>query len=302
MRAWLGQLMGGSIAAALLPCALLAQTAPPQVPIETAPPDKDIVVQGERPSMSEVQKQAKSITQIDDIFTEAMARFQEPVCPGIIGMPHDYATWMVDRIRAVVTHAGMRVGKDGCHANLIVAFVIDGHAEVNHLMQTRGYLFSEMKTEETKELQEDTGPVHAWLFTHVRTRDGMGSIGSTGNGNVPVFTMSNAASRILLASRIDIGASVVVINLAAIDGMSLNQIADYAAMRGLVRTKPPKGPTATGTILTLFNPDGPRPDGLTPFDIAYIKAAYSSHDSLPAYAKVSKAARETVREQSADKH
>ncbi len=44
-------------------------------------------------------------------------------------------------------------------------------------------------------------------------------------------------------------------DLTAIDGMTVNQLADYATMRGLAQTKPLSGEPSFGTILNLFDPD-----------------------------------------------
>jgi hypothetical protein len=61
-------------------------------------------------------------------------------------------------------------------------------------------------------------------------------------------------SHVFLASRIDITASVVIIDLAAMDGMPVAQAADYAAMRALARTRPATRDSAASTILSLFDP------------------------------------------------
>jgi hypothetical protein len=72
--------------------------------------------------------------------------------------------------------------------------------------------------------------------------------------------------------------SFVVMDQSAILGMSVQQIADYAAMRSFARTRVPKAEgngALPPTILALFDAPAPlRPDGLTPADRAYLGALY----------------------------
>jgi hypothetical protein len=58
--------------------------------------------------------------------------------------------------------------------------------------------------------------------------------------------------------------------------MSLTQIADYAAMRGLAMVRPSELADSDGTILSLFEPgaNAATPE-LTEFDRAYLKGLYS---------------------------
>ena len=78
----------------------------------------------------------------------------------------------------------------------------------------------------------------------------------------------------------------------------MNQLADYAAMRTLARTRPADGTgheagEGSDTILTLFAPGDPagRPRGLTTFDAGYLEALYHGPATEPAMAKTRQIAR-----------
>jgi hypothetical protein len=73
----------------------------------------------------------------------------------------------------------------------------------------------------------------------------------------------------------------MVIDSSATLGKTLTQIADYAALRSLADLKSRAPVTRERTILTLFQP-GSAPDGLTPYDLAYLKGLYSGPSSLKA--------------------
>jgi hypothetical protein len=95
-----------------------------------------------------------------------------------------------------------------------------------------------------------------------------------------------------LAVRQDIIGAVIVIDVAAVDGMTIAQVADYAAMRGLARTHPPGRPGTVGTILNLFDPAAVAPLEMTVFDLAYLRALYGSVANLAGVAKVAQVAHE----------
>ncbi len=71
----------------------------------------------------------------------------------------------------------------------------------------------------------------------------------------------------------------MVIDADAIDGLTLIQIADYAAMRTLAITRDPKGAAmAQDSILALFDPTqtSAKPASLSKSDAAYLHALYAT--------------------------
>ena len=67
---------------------------------------------------------------------------------------------------------------------------------------------------------------------------------------------------------------------------TLLQLADYATMRGLASTRETSGETATDTILSLFDGDGPKPERMTAFDRAYLEVLYEGMANMPAASKL----------------
>jgi hypothetical protein len=270
-------------------CVLVSLALAPPLAAQSGPaPSIDVVVTAPgKVDSGQVQRQARALTRMDDFHHEPLAQFQDPVCPGVMGLPVEFATLMVDRIRYDAERAGIKVATaNDCRANILVAFVRNGLADVKTIRKKRGYLFAGISMEELNELSADRGPVHAWVNTIVRTRDGEFVRGNADAGDIPVVNAPMADSHIFLATRLDIASSVVVIDIAAIHGMSVDQIADYAAMRSLARTRPPKNGAALDTILSLFDAQGPRPAELTRFDLAYLRSINGSLANLPAFAKL----------------
>jgi hypothetical protein len=105
--------------------------------------------------------------------------------------------------------------------------------------------------------------------------------------NGSVLNVGQAQSHIFLAHRLDITSSVIMIDIAAIDGMRVVQIADYVTMRTFARTNPVEGGSAATTILSLFDAGNmARPRSLTDFDLAYLQAVYGGTDGLNAASKL----------------
>ncbi len=77
-----------------------------------------------------------------------------------------------------------------------------------------------------------------------------------------------------------------MIDIKAIDGMAVVQLADYATMRAFARTRPVGSDSSASTILSLFDKTAPAPRELTTFDLGYLSAIYKTQGNLPASAKI----------------
>jgi hypothetical protein len=278
---WIGPVL---TAAALLASAAPATAETP--PLITAGTDEGIVVSGRRdppPTTGKVHEQARTITRADSFFEEPLARFNKPVCPGVMGLPVELATVLADRIRYNVERVGGRLAEAGnCTPNLVVAFTGDGKADLQRMVAERGSFLADIPWSERQALLREPGPVYAWNITSSRTRDGVLVKGDKTFGTTPTMNLQSANSLLLLPNRVDIELSIVLIDVLATDGLPVPWIADYATMRGLVRTRPVAGDTSFSTILGLFHTEGPHPGGLTTFDLAYLKSIYGSLPNLTA--------------------
>lgn len=284
----------------LLPAAvaLSAQTPDQVIKMTEGKPEDAIIVQGKAaPKPDEVRKEAESVTRMDDFYTAPLAQIQDKVCPGVLGLPVDVAEIIVDRMRWNAERVGLEPAREGnCQPNILVAFVLSGQSEVKKLARTKGWVFRDISVEELKELIADPGPVHAWNATQTKTRGGM-SVGRSGDAFAPpVVEVPISDSKIFFATRLDIAQSVVVIDIKAINGMSVVQLADYATMRAFARTRPASASAAASTILSLFDKSAPAPFELTPFDIGYLRGLYSSQGNLPASAKIGAVPKEIRKE------
>ncbi|HEY6815521.1 MAG TPA: hypothetical protein VI168_08285 [Croceibacterium sp.] len=225
---------------------------------------------------------------------EPLARFEDPVCPGVAGLEREAAEAMVGRMRENVEAFGLRMAQNGdCEANLIVAFVDDGNAMLSKMETDARYLFAEMNLDDRRALLEGPGPAHAVHQLVPRARDGRPIPRYESPSEIPQTQMWMAHSKIYLATRNDIVYSLILIERDGIGSANVRQLADYATFRALSRDVPDPAAAGEASILTLFDERADHPAELTEFDRAYLGSLYAGQANLPSSAKLADIARAT---------
>lgn len=287
-----------------------AAWAGPAVPQSAPADERGIVVTGERePATSqEVASQARNISIIGDPLHSPLPRFEDRLCPGVVGLTGEAASLVIDRIRQNAERFGLRLARDDgtCQPNMVIAFVPDAQSELATLAREQGYLFAGLSVTERGELFDASQAARVWTSTRTRTRDGMpvaSARAAEGAAEVtvgrdeatqaeiktklpPVAAMSNAHSRISFPTREDIVSVMILFDQTGVRGRTLLQLADYATMRGFASTRGMRGQPAAPTILSLFDGEGPKPDKLTAFDQAYLTSLYEDLPNIPAMSKL----------------
>ena len=208
---------------------------------------------------------------------DQVARFNEPVCAGTIGLPEPYAGKVVARIMADARTAGAPTDNAGCRPNVTLVIVDDGKRLLAELKRRRSPLFRALPPGELERALAEPGPVRTITATQLLSRDGVAPSGddTSGNGGIgggaPTLLVRDA-SILDLPTRQDITGSLVLIDTAATLGKTLTQLADYVAMRALAKTNA-RVSADDDTILALFAADT-SPKRLTPFDTAFLQALY----------------------------
>lgn len=261
--------------------------------------DPDITVTGRREiKRSEANRFVRQVmTTVDGQF----ARFADPVCPVVIGVPEAFGDIVAARFRDVARDAGIKVAGTKCAPNIIIVVAADADKLVRGLRKQAPGLFRGMELSEIRKAMR-TGPVHVWSTVETRNEDGMGASASAADGGVadsPGGSTLEGASTMLVrtASIIELSTqqvttrSVIVIDDDAALGKSLAQLADYAAMRTLAGARPPRAGAEADTILTLFDPQAVSPPGATLIDRSYLKGLYAARPTGKGLSQASTIAR-----------
>ena len=248
-----------------------------------------IVVTGSRPMTEDETLEA--VRRVARPVDGQLARFNERICPLVMGFDAPYEKIVANRIKATAARIGAAMGGEGCVPNLNVVIVDDGRQFVRELLRQYPGALGGVSRREYRELTEGEGAARSWSATMLTNSAGKSAGSTTTNGGGGTATSGyqgssvsfNAANvmRVYESSTINpsvqqsIVASWVVLETDATFGKSLTQIADYAAMRGLAMVRPAE--LGTNTILELFE-DGAEspPPALTEFDIAYLTSLYNA--------------------------
>jgi hypothetical protein len=278
-----------AIAAALL---ATAASAPAQIGVRASTSadtqaQESIVVQGQRRQIAQALK--KMIERTD---SEQLARFEDEVCPIVIGMPRDWTASLTRIIRDNVVAVGGKVGKPGCKINAAVIF-IDQPLELIKAFAEAEPGFFNMTPRQLAEFTAVQRPIASWHVTDMRGRDGeeLGSVRSIvdpGSGaRLPVdstakVTRSTTVGRLASPVREDMLVGFAVIDRQQTPGKSLRQLADLATMHLLLDINQKAGTRDPGSILSLFEP---RPEGvsaplrLSKFDRGALRGFYTQRDN-----------------------
>jgi hypothetical protein len=251
------------------------------------PSEESVVVLGQRRQIAQALR--KLIQQTD---SEQLARFEDEVCPMVIGMPRDWTASLTRIIRDNIQAVGGKVGKPGCKVNAPVIF-IDQPLELIKALAEEEPGFFNMTPRELAYFTATPRPVTSWHVTDMRGRDGeeLGSVRSIvdpGSGahlsvdSSAKVTRSFTVGRLASPVREDMLVGFVVIDRMATPGKSLRQIADLATMHMLLDINQQAGVRDPGSILSLFEARAagvPAPARLSQFDRGALRGFYTQREN-----------------------
>jgi hypothetical protein len=273
--------------------------AAPVAAQEAAPPaDAEIVITG-RPVEDQIRGFVEAFTRVHG--QRQLSRFEWSVCPAALGLSPAAAKAVVTRIRRVAKEAEVPLGKPDCTANVLLMVTKDKKALLDVIQRKYPQFLGEMPNSEVRRLARAPGPAAAWRVegppldvdgVEIPQEGGAG-------GGVRVNRTVRNPSRITPAARPHLIGAVVIVEKAALDGLTTIQLADYAAMRAFAPTDPAKlPPSSPPTILTALEaPMGtPVPLTMTKWDLAFLKGLYGSPAGLYAGAQRSAIRKEMLGE------
>lgn len=226
------------------------------------------------------------------------ARFSKPLCPSVIGFSEENSAFIEKRMRAIAKAADIQTGSTKCVPNIHVLIVEDGKEMLDFLRRKHRRAFGLLTPYQRDKIQNGPGPTYNWHIVETISADdgGSRSVAGTGfAGGASYGLLSDASanagrshvkSRISLPVRQELNHGFLLINKEAVQGLSVVQIADYAAMRTFLQTKEGStGNTNADSILSLFDTKesaSDRVQSLAPWDLALLIALYKAPTNTPA--------------------
>ncbi|WP_298094749.1 hypothetical protein [Brevundimonas sp.] len=235
----------------------------------------DVVVEGRR-LRSVVQSFVGEVT-APATSDRGPARWNGPVCIGVVNLRAEVAQYIVDRASDVARELGLEAGEPGCAANVLIIAAADGQAVADGIVEERRRAFVPGGSGMTRTLSalEDfrtsDAPVRWWhVSAPVDSESGELATRLPGR-DAPQIAVSRA-SRIRTDIRDDLFKAIIVVDISKVDSISLPQLADYCTLIALAQVDPKAEVASFETILNVFI--DPTITGLTSWDRDYLAALY----------------------------
>jgi len=273
-----------------------AQTQPTQPVSDTDPVQlEDVVVTGRR---------------LDDLVRDfvgevaapnsgrGLARWDGPVCVGVANLRNDAAQYITDRVSTVAEDLGLRPGAPGCTPNILIIATADGREVASRLVSDRARSFRaggsgmDQGSAALRQFTQSERPVRWWQQSMpVDSETGRRAVRLPGDCEGPCNTAPNgsvlgyapiinvdSASRLRTQIVDRMFRTIVIVDVDAIQQVSLSQLADYVAFASMAQIDPEADTSAYASILNVF--DHPEvADSLTTWDKAYLSGLYQAEST-----------------------
>jgi hypothetical protein len=233
--------------------------------------------------------------------TGKAARWEDGVCPVLVGLKHQFATFITLRVKDVAAQVGAPVNtKAGCIPNIAIVFTTRPQGLLDSMKKKQPGLLGYYDTlAQRDQLATVTHPIQAWYTT--ATRDLRGAIqvdsGRTlgqgleiylpcpeqggGGSGMCILHLSNSRAAAVTGTRLGDGTRselydvVIVANPDRLVEYEMGPLADYIAMLALAQIGSPDACQPLASILNLLvaNCANP-PNALTDNDLGYLTALY----------------------------
>lgn len=247
-----------------------AQTVPPE---EGSP----IVVTGRRNEADDMRDFVRAFTHTRPGVLPS--RFEQTVCPAALGLHPLQATAVVRRMRRVAKEVGIPVAGERCAPNVVVMVTRDKQVFLEELKRKHAAYFGQLSWSQVRKLARQPGPAVAWQTEGAPISARGVELFYDPAYNAYVNKTTDAPSRMTAGARPQYDGAVVVVERRALAGLTVTQLADYAAIRSFAGADPKRlGPTSLPTILRVLEaPMGTAvPLSMTQWDLAFLRGFYSA--------------------------
>lgn len=220
------------------------------------------------------------------------ARWNEGVCVGVANFSPEVAQYLADRVSDVARSLGLRGHEPPCNPSILIIGGDDGAAMADALVAERPRIFNpggagmQAGNAALRDFRTGERPVRWWHVSapfnsntgdfavripghFVQTASAEGTV----MGYAPQIE-STSASRLAEPLEDRLLRSFVIVDVDLLEGVSLEQLADYVAFVALAQVDPEADLTRFDSILNLFS-DRSTPAGFSPWDEAYLAGLYS---------------------------
>lgn len=266
-------------AISLLLAAAIAQLPPPS-PANTSD-QSTIIVTGRRNAKEEIRDFVGALTHVG--VGGSLTRFEQSVCPVALELPPQQGDGVARRMRRVAPEVGIPVGAPDCLPNVLVMVVGNKKVVMEELRRRHPQYFGDLSQRQIRAISRQPGYAAAWQTPGAPFSARGVELVYDPELKAYVNQTTEPASRISEGGRRQFDGAVVVVERASLTGLTVTQLADYAAMRAFAGADPARlGSSRLSTILRILEaPVGSEvPASLTEWDVSFLRGFYSSPRNL----------------------
>jgi hypothetical protein len=280
----LNETMAGLAGALALAVGASADAAPSASPANTVSP---LVLTAPEKPAELVDRTTEFVRQrLPTSRFEQYARFHDPVCVKVVGLPPEVDRFIARRVIEVARQVKAPVAEAAdCAPNVNVLFTAQPQALLSDISRRREILFGFHFQANLKTLSTFSRPVQAWYVT--RTEDTHGNKVLELNDPHPYDPDSGQSPAVAGRAGSRLGAdlsselvhSLVIADANKVAGEKIDAVADYIAVLALSRWQKLERCSGLPTILNLMadNCDAEdRAEAATPSDLALLSGLYAA--------------------------
>lgn len=273
----------GLLAGALLAAPAMAQTPTP----ESADGNDRITITGIQPErMRDFVRELMEPGKLGQL-----SRWQDKVCPGVVGITPQASQAMLDRIAMRALSLGLNVGEPGCKANVLIVVTDDGQKFTPTFVQQNKKLFGDafdagntLGKNALEAFTKADRPVRWWHISQTVTDrgqvlgDSVATVANGGGFNGVQVARVNNASRLGASTHQEFNRIIAIVDTSKTRGVTFGAVADYIAMIALTQVQADVDAGGYDSILNVF--EGPVGDeapltGWTAWDSAFVNGLYA---------------------------
>jgi hypothetical protein len=212
------------------------------------------------------------------------ARWTNPICPKTLGLSEAGNARVTQRIRMAATQAGAPVvSGDRCAPNIEVVFVSEPQALIDEVAKRSPVLLGYHYVAETRQVSRITHPIQAWYLTKTQAGGVREQVDEAGRPSDISGCPPTAFTICLKSAFANI---LILVDIAKVQSREIDQVGDYVADLALVQPLLANDCSGFASILDVMADncaEANKPQGLTDFDIAYMRSLYQTNLSLYGY-------------------
>ena len=216
-------------------------------------------------------------------FEASLSRWNNPICPLVVGLPQEKDQFVRARLSEIALAAGAQLATQPCQANFAVIVAAEPDAVLKAWYKRDYHLFGETTGNRINEWLKTPRPVRVWYNVESGSASGVpyarappGTLSTPPGMSIPFDNFAEDSHLVYNAVR-DFSSVIVVIDSGRTKETNLNGLADYAAMLGLAEIQPDADFGEVPTILRLFSTSqGAKPTSLSDWDTSLLKALYKT--------------------------